>query len=332
MTTGVSVTSGSHACGLRDVLRSYARGPVGLSFFTAWISLAFYADVLWGPGTGRQSDEWRVIVSMLAAAVVSGTCAVCAHRGRVRLRVRARTAWLGAGACGAGALATICLGWLGVTSLAAQVAACVIMASGFVALTMQWGGALACHDDASIELFAPLSFAVGQVVVWLCGLLPAGGTQLATVALPLASAALFGLGARDAGSTEVGNPTRRGEAHTSASTVPQTASYPVRDIAAVTGALFLCRLLYGMARVPTHDARASGLAGLVSLAVALAVFGTFVVMALRTTRSVDIGLAVTWTLPLLLVTMALLATDVPAAGEVARVTNRAASLTMQAFW
>lgn len=331
--------AGSHAC---------AFVPLGLALFTSWISFAFYSQTFWTRGSMGVLAEWPVVVSMLTAGAVSAAVIVLARFLPQRpLGGMGGSPWLAAGLCAAGSFVLPMVGSSGSSGsfvTTTGTAACVVMAVGFALHTVQWGGTLSRLDEARIELYAPVAFALGQCFTWVIGLLPVEVTRMAAICLPLASAALMTCAKRPKAAGEGGGESRFADRSAGCGgpqgTVPGVGEglSEVRNrlsfagALAAAGALFLCRFLYGLVRIPVRDAEPEGVSGFVSLLLALAVFGAFALMALRTSRRVDVGMAVVWVLPLLLMAMALLVVGGSACVYAAAVLNRVASLGMQAFW
>ena len=173
------------------LVRSYAKGPLGLSFLMAWIYGTFYSSMVWS-GENVAISELPWIASMLLSGLLGlvGFFA-CRRRSAVMLESRRWLPIVAALLCAFGmVLIGLCRRYEVASPLV--IVLCVIpVAGGFSLLTVLWGSRVSRYDEAMIEFSVPMSFIIARIIYAALGLLDPFASFAVMVALPFVSTAFL---------------------------------------------------------------------------------------------------------------------------------------------
>ena len=323
------VKLGSDSVG--TLVRSYAKGPLGLSFLMAWIYGTFYSSMVWSSENVTISElPW--IASMLLSGLLGLVgFFVCRRRSAIVFESKRWLSVVAAWLCVSGVvLIGLCQHFEVVSPLV--VVLCVIpLAVGFSVLTVLWGSRVSLYDEAMIEFSVPMSFIIARIIYAVLGLLDPLASFAVMVVLPLVSAALLRFcppGCEDSERACEDSFVQAGNSIGSIRPFSET-----RGIVAATAMLLVFRFGYGVIRIAADGPAAQGWwYVLLMLFVPVAVFGVFVVLALMSARSITSSLVTRWTLPVLLLAFALVSVDASVGHLWSRLANSIVSIVLQAFF
>lgn len=313
------------------LVRSYAKGPLGLSFLMAWIYGTFYSSMVWS-GENVAISELPWIASMLLSGLLGlvGFFA-CRRRSAVMLESRRWLPIVAALLCAFGmVLVGLCRRYEVASPLV--IVLCVIpVAGGFSLLTVLWGSRVSRYDEAMIEFSVPMSFIIARIIYAALGLLDPFASFAVMVALPFVSAAFLRFRSSSSEDLERVRATSSMQTGGSISTIRPFSE--TRGIVAATAMLMVFRFGYGVIRIAADGPAAQGWwYVLLMLFVPVTVFGVFVVLALTSARSITSSLVTRWTLPVLLLAFALVPVDASVGHLWSRLSNSVVSIVLQAFF
>lgn len=312
----------------RQYLADYLNGPIGLSFFLGWVACTFYSSVIWNGEKIGLFNELPLIVTMLLSGIFGFIIIlVVGNRTLSRWTWPTWTPWVAAVLCVVGTM--FLLEWinLGVGHVFSIITGAIILSVGFSTFVLLWGSGMSTLDGGAIEIFAPISFIIAQTISFLLNLCDTNVAGFIASSLPFLSAFFYFRSKFSA--PEKAEPLHFG----SAESKQKSKLLSAPEWIATVLILLVFRFWYGSVRATSEGSLPSEpFHYFVSYLLALIIFSVFIYTALSYARSLDVSLAVTWILPLILITFAGMHWAEEGKVEFVRISNSAVSYCLQAFF
>jgi DNA-binding CsgD family transcriptional regulator len=306
-------------------MRGYLKDLLGLSLFLAWVSCVFYSNIVWDVTQIGFLKEFPMVLSMFVSGIIG--LAVIAVLDNRKLTDWRWPTWIPLSAAAICIMGTLLmLGWLkmGSGEDGSIAVGAVVTSFGFSTFVLLWGSQVSRLNSAEIEFVAPVSFVCAHTIFFVVSLLPIVAARLVVISLPLAAAVAFRHSTISAG-------------------IRQTATIaPSGNVAKEDGwlttllILILLRFWYGAIRaINSSTALDASLQSAISFLLSVTVFSVFIFSALRYARAISVPLAVSWSIPLMLialVTVVFLHMDSMGGALLVQATNMVMSLCLQAFF
>lgn len=320
---------------LKELLIGYAKNATGFSLFLAWMSCTFYSTIVWVGEPIGWLVEYPLVLSMLVSGLIG--IALIGVLGKTRCARLRHYAWLpvvAAVLCVAGTL--FLLGWVHISFgiVYSSVFGSLVASAGFSLFVLLWGSRMATFESSHLEFSIPFSFLVAYLIFFVLKLLEHDLACLLILILPCISAFMY---VKASFKEEALSSDSVGANHASKKNGEKSASFfseiGGRGCVAAVAILLIFRFWYGVIRSVSDDFLLhSSFHPVLFLILAIAIFSLFIYVALSFSRSINVSLAVSFILPLIVTTFALLHWDSPVASLCISVVSIAFSMLLRAFF